>query len=282
MLALRFALGAVGLVLLHTVLFSVGSVFLPAELNTGEGDPRAALYLLVVAAVDTAVLGAWVRGSALRGWRGWLTLLAVFYGVRTFTSQIEAWYFMPNVGGGLVPALLAMTVPLSLLWTAALLWAWGPRGPATPPPPLPAGFAWRVLALAALVYPALFFGFGYFVALQSAAVRDFYGINELIGFGPHMIATFSADPWIYPFEALRGALWVALAWLMLRTWRGPWWTGVALVAACFALVQNSVHLLPNPLMPRDVQLYHFIETASSNALWAACIGWALRPPRSEP
>jgi hypothetical protein len=93
---------------------------------------------------------------------------------------------------------------------------------------------------------------------------------------------FRADPLIYPFEVLRGAMWVAAAWLMLRTTRGPWWQGALLVGAWFALVQNDVHLLPNPLMAPQIRAYHFVETATSNFVNALCIGWALSRSHCRP
>ncbi|MDP2314036.1 MAG: hypothetical protein Q8P41_14130 [Pseudomonadota bacterium] len=56
----------------------------------------------------------------------------------------------------------------------------------------------------------------------------------------------------------------------MRGTRGPWWIGALLFATMMALVQNDVHLLPNPLMPAEVRWWHFIETASSNFLFAGC------------
>ena len=43
----------------------------------------------------------------------------------------------------------------------------------------------------------------------------------------------------------------------------------------FTLVQNDVHLIPNPLMPPVVQRFHFIETVSSNAVFAVLISWLM-------
>jgi hypothetical protein len=36
-----------------------------------------------------------------------------------------------------------------------------------------------------------------------------------------------------------------------------------------------VHLIPNPLMPPSVQWSHFIETASSNFIYAVILTWLM-------
>jgi hypothetical protein len=95
------------------------------------------------------------------------------------------------------------------------------------------------------------------------------------GLHPHMARTLSQDPWLYPFEALRGLLWVALAVPVIRTTRGRAWEAGLLTALLFGLVMNDVHLLPNPLMPAPVRAIHFVETASSNFIWGWAIVWPL-------
>jgi hypothetical protein len=135
-----------------------------------------------------------------------------------------------------------------------------------------------VAFLAAVVYPALFFAAGYLIAWQSPAVRSFYtGSTALAGPVEHFSTLLRADPWVYPFEAFRGLLWVGASLALLRTTRWPWWWATLCVALAFCFVQNDLHLLPNPLMPAAVSQVHFIETGASNFLFAFIIGWVLRP-----
>jgi hypothetical protein len=95
------------------------------------------------------------------------------------------------------------------------------------------------------------------------------------------MAVIFSNPLTYPFEVMRGLLWVLFALPVLATTRGRWWVGPLLAALAFALIQNDVHLIPNPLMPPMVRLAHFIETASSNFIWAWAIGFLLvRPGRT--
>jgi hypothetical protein len=284
-----------GLVAAYTVLFVVGSRTLgPGAVRTGAVAPaeqaRALLALVAMATVDVAILAGIARISRLRGWRLWLLLGGFLYFVKTFTSMLEAAWFMGNVTRAMLPGLFAMTLPLCALLPPLLIAGVGRwRGDCGEAPPglLPrrgrSALLLDVAVLAAIVYPALFFAAGYFIAWQSPEVRRFYGGSpELEGFLAHYRAVFAADPWLYPFEVLRGLLWVGAAAAVLWTSRGPAWRATLIVGLAFALVQNDAHFLPNGMMPATVRAYHFVETTSSNFLWALAIGWLLTRRRGAP
>lgn len=271
-----------------TVLFSWGASRVQLGDAAGQLTPQEAaqsgLALLVVCLVDTLLFAAFIRRSWLHGWRLMLVTAILYYGVKTFQANIEAWYFMTNLTAAMIPGLFQMTLPAALLWPPAAVWLLGKaRRPAQPPSaadrPLPPQtvrtWTWK-LALAGFVfYPLLFFTFGYFVAWQDPAVRAFYGGGELIGFFPHMAGMLTSDPKVLLFEMLRGLLWASLAGLFLWASAGKRWAAALLLALIFALVENNVHLMPNPLMPAAVRQAHFIETASSNFIYALLTAWLL-------
>lgn len=283
---IRSVLKAMLLIAVYVVLFAAGSaLMLPADMVGDAPGPEGAdalLPLLAIGAIDVAVIVGIVLSSRLRGWRLWALTTAVVYGAKTFTSQLEAAYFMKNVTTQMLPGLFLMTLPALVVvpLLAVLLYnRW--RGPEESPawriPVMSAGeWAVKLTVLSAVVYPALFFSFGYFVAFRSEAVLAFYGVTELQPFFGHLSQSFGDDPLLLPFEALRGALWVGFAVALIWTTRGGGWLGGVWAMLVFSLVQNDVHLLSNPLMPTEVRHYHFIETASSNAINALLITWAMR------
>lgn len=288
----RVALSAakvVVLLVLHLVLFAAGSAFfvgdaLPAAPPTPEESLQQVLALVAIAFLDVGLLVALAARSRLRGWRLAVLLVGSFYFVKTFTSMIEAAWFMKNVTPTLLPSLFAMTLPVSLVVPALAAWMFGgarQRGePAWHLPSMSLGeLLLKVGVLGAVVYPAFFFGFGYFVAWQNPAVREFYGSATHLGFLPHMAETLTASPLLLPFEAMRGLLWVGCAVALLATSRAPWWRSGLVVALFFALVQNDVHFISNPLMPGEVRFWHFWETAVSNALFVGVITWMLSGSR---
>jgi hypothetical protein len=267
-------------------LFLLGTTLFPPPVPvtfTPEEQAASALGVLVMAAIDAALILALVRGSRLSGWRLVLLVGGAYYFVKTLTSQLEAIWFMPNVTGPMLPSLLAMTVPATLGLAPLAVWLGG-RWRASPgeagvrPLPMGKGEAWlKVGLLSALVYPALFFAAGWFIAFRSEALVAFYGGLRGDTFFSHLGAVIRSDPMVLGLEVVRGALWVGCAVLVLQSTRGPWWVGTLLVALWFALLQNDVHLLPNPLMAKEIRLFHFLETASSNFVFAWLIGWAFKP-----
>lgn len=280
---MKNALRWLALVVVHVVLFAVGSAVFAPKLETPLSDADAALMfptMFVVAAIDAALILIFVRASRLRGWRLYALVASTFYFVKTATSLIEAIVFMPNVSRGMLPQLFAMTVPLALGLPALAVWLGGRSKPSaldqTP------GFVkiplsrlqmnLRVALLSSLGYPFLFFVAGYYIAFASPELRTFYGGTYGATFFAHLE---TIDPLVFALEALRGALWVACGIAIMRTMRGPWWASTLFVALWFALIQNDVHFMPNPLMTGTIRLFHFIETASSNFVWAWLIGWSL-------
>lgn len=271
------------LVIVHVVLFGVGSALLvPAEISAGaaDADSSAALIALpLMAVLDVALLVAWLSRLRLTGAAAWAVTAAVFWGVKTVTSQIEAAFFMPNVDAALAARMTLMTLPLALglpLLAVVLLGRWRREPGMLPawqwPKMGPAEWALKLGVLAGVVYPVLFFTFGWFVAFQSDALRAFYGAGDET-FLESLRANLTS--WVYPLEVFRAGLWIAFALPILFATRGHWVVRGLLTGLVFAVIQNDVHLLPNPLMAREIQLFHFLETASSNVLWGFAIAFAL-------
>lgn len=270
------------------VLFSVGSAYLGPQMASSLSPAEASfagLALLIVCTVDTLLLAAFIFAARLYGWRLILITALIYYGVKSFQANIEAAYFMRNLTSDLVPRLFMMTLPVALLWPPVAVWLLGKaRQPDAAPvarSPLPSmstiTWGWKLALLGIVVYPLLFFGFGYYVAWQNPAVRTFYQGTDPGSFFLQMRHILSNDVLLLPFEFCRGLLWSALAALCL--WAlvdRPWLAGI-LLALLFALLENDSHLFPNPLMPVIVRQTHFIETASSNFIFgliaAALLMW---------
>jgi glucose-6-phosphate-specific signal transduction histidine kinase len=51
------------------------------------------------------------------------------------------------------------------------------------------------------------------------------------------------------------------------------WSGALLTGLFASLPMNTPHIIPNPYMPADVRMIHFIETASSTFLFGVLVFW---------
>ena len=283
---LKRILAFVVLIVLMVFLFSVGANYLGPQMAnslTPEEASFAGLAMLIVCVVDSLLLGAFILNSRIYGWRLMVITAVIYYGVKTFEANIEAVYFMLNITPDLAPRLFTMTLPVALLWPPVAVWLLGkarkPADAPDEPSPLPVmstgTWAWKLALLGIVVYPLLFFGFGYYVAWQNPEVRAFYQGADPGSFLQQMRNILSGDPFLLFFEFFRGLLWAGMAALFLWTMKNRPWLATLLLALVFALIENDSHLFPNPLMPAAVRQVHFIETASSNFIFGLIAGLVL-------
>jgi hypothetical protein len=283
---LIMGLKIVALTIVMFILFSVGSAVFTAELEaemSPEASEMSAIWLLVVCLIDTVILTYFILRSRLNGLRLMVIVALVFYGVKTFTSMLEAWYFMTNIPPEELSGMFLFTVPMAVIFPliAVPLLGKAKKGPETDETPntrlvMPIGqLLGKVTFLSVIVYSVLFWAFGYYIALRNPDLTAFYGVTRPDTFIAQLGGLWANDPLVFVFEFFRGALWIAMAAPIIRTTKGRVWEAGLVVALLFALVQNDVHLIPNPLMPASVALSHFIETASSNLIYAVIITWLM-------
>ena len=125
------------------------------------------------------------------------------------------------------------------------------------------------LLLSCIVYPLIYLTFGYYIAWQNENLRIFYTkSSELTSFF-HQGAGSLADG-LYFFQILRAAIWVIATIplvIMLRHLKGHY----LLVGLFTSLLPATQLFIPNPYMPQEIAMIHFVETASSNFIWGAVI-----------
>jgi hypothetical protein len=208
-------------------------------------------------------------------------LAFVLYGVMTFMPQIESAVFLTRLPAGMLPRLFLMgalvAVPFSVL--AVVVLGKGRSGPKDAAPGarlvMPIGeWAWK-LAVIAVSYVILYFTFGYFIAWRDPVVRAYYNGTDEGSFFAHFRVVLRDTPWLVPFQILRALLWVGFALPVVRMLKGRWPETALAIALLFSVLMNSQLLLPNPFMPEPVRMTHLVETASSNFVFGAIVGWLL-------
>lgn len=235
----------------------------PAEAQT------VALMLFVVQIVLAALFYAAAVQSDLGGWRLYLALFCVYYGLYTVMAQVEAIIFIdaltPLTRPDLVLIMLKNLVTISVYLAVVVLLAGRWRGrPASMPRPAGEIFnrrlVWKVVLLA-LVYPVFYFGFGFLVAWQFEAVRAYYATTTILD-----------NLWVLrAIQVLRGAAWVLFGlpiFLMFRS------NSRAIVYSVlfYALLASIALAIPNSFMPTPVRLAHWLELASSMACFGLLVG----------
>jgi hypothetical protein len=257
-----------------------------------EPDPSVLPRFLLVVLIDVLVLTWFILRSRKHGWSLILATTIVYYGTKTFMAQIESWYFVDQMGDilqpSMVPIIFLMGVLPALLFPPAAVFLLGKRkgDEAVGDRPLkmsPTQFFIKCAVLMVIVYPVLYFSFGYFIAMRNPDLLAYYGMSDPGSFWLLMQRNFSTDPLLIFFQMFRGGLWIALAILIIKCMKGSVWEVGFVVALFFSLVMNATHIVPQPLMPMSVAMSHFLETASSNFIFGFIVTWFFyRSHRSLP
>ncbi len=246
--------------------------------KAGGQTPAGANFLSIFLALSVCV-GVVVSALILRSrWRGWTLAGAIFvgvFGIATVAPQVETVFFLWNklshetiraifLQGAISAALFA---PLAVLilgkWPASVSRA-----------SVVGGLKFKTVAILVVAFVFLYMFFGYYVAWQNPAVRQYYGGLEQPSFLSALQANWVNNPWVYALQVGRALLYTGCLYPLVRMLRGNRGEAAVLMAL-FLSIWTGTLLLPNPLMPVEVANTHFRETLGFSLVFGALAGWML-------
>ena len=261
----------------------IGNIIFPSSLMdaAGESSPSGMQWLLLVCLLNTAVIMIFIANSRVTGWRLAILLFFITFGIQFFMAQIETVWFnealkMP------VNSILAVTIGgaiMSLAFAMAAVWAMGKFNVTNVQfvslhKPESKSLITRILILAVVVWPLVYFLAGYFIAWQFAEIRQYYsGTTAMDGFFVMMQENVRSG--LYLFQIFRGFLWVFIAALVMYSVQGPMLRRAIILGLLLSLLGGSQLILPNPIMPEMVRTGHLLEITISNFVWGILLAWFL-------
>lgn len=285
-----FVLGfkLIALTLILFICFSVASVVVGIQSSSAQDtdQSKAALALLSVCFLNTIVLAYPILRSKWRGLKLTAVVFVVLFGVQTFMSQMETWFFGSafSLSSSELLRIILMGAVTAILYSPLAVLILGKMKRSTDANifnsnrPLAMSFKewiWKLIVIA-ISYVIIYFVFGYFVAWQSPALRKFYsGSTELLGFFPHMLNQIATQPDLIIFQFFRGLIWVALAMPIIRMMKGEKFKTALAIGLLFGVLMSSQLLLPNQFMPEPVRMMHLLETSTSNFVFGFLIVYVL-------
>lgn len=247
--------------------------------------PDNLLYPFLIVSISVGVVLAYLilRSS----WHGWSLVGAIFvgmYGISTVASQIETLFFLSNkLPPGIIWAIFlqgAITAALFAPSAVLLLGRWRRSSRAvtsTSLGRLQTSSLATELAVIVVAFVFLYMFFGYYVAWQNPAVRQYYGGPEQPSFVAALKANWMYNPFIYPLQVFRALLYTGCMYPLIRMLRVARWETAAAMAL-FLSGWTTILLFPNPLMPPAVAYAHFRETLGFSIVFGGIAGWLLSKP----
>jgi hypothetical protein len=281
-----------------TIIFMIGAMISgmarPAPSAAGAAMPAAAsgqpvniLLLLFVASLIQAIVVTYLVLEAK--WSGWKIAGALFLVVLNMWVQaaIESeLYLRSRLSSNFGTQTLITGLVTATLFAPFAVWVLGGFGRATREESSErarwSAARWiGTLAATTVAFVALYYLCGYYIAWQNPALRQFYsGTTEIRSFWGQMAWTWTSTPWMFPLQAGRGLLFVAMTLPAVRMLRG----GAARVAFGTALMYvawdgSGGLILPNPIMPPPVAHSHLVEMVVWGLVFGAFVGWLMSQGR---
>lgn len=284
------------LVLVFIVFFSIGAMAVAGLIPAGGTEPGLVppgMGIFIIAVVNTLLVIWLVLSSRWSGWKLVFWLAFSYYGIVTFMTQVETWYFLSGVTveTQLLPALFIMGLPVAVFFIPLAVWMLGggkSRARSYFTFDYVAGMSlqawlWR-FAVIAVIYVILYWTAGYYISWQNPELRAFYGSpDEILPFWMHTLNTLQGDYGLFLFQGLRGVLWTLFALPIIRGSRMGAWGTALLVGLFLSVPVNIIHIIENPLMPlASVRFSHMVETGSSNFLFGMIITGLLHREHRSP
>jgi hypothetical protein len=263
---------------IYSILFILPNILIPLQVKMEEPSEHNALMIFLLLLTQLLTLVYLITRLDLRGMKLFLAVVIVFWGLQTFMTQLETWYFreaMPAITDKELLNLFLRPLITTVVFVPLAMWVFGKwkEGSNASESHARLPLKWTEILWLSVAYVVIYFLFGYMVAWRFEAVRIFYsGSPEDAGFIGQLKYTLNEKPLIFLFQLLRGLLWIVMALPVLLYLKG---SKQEKFAACVVLYSVTVIqlIVDNPFMPPPVRIAHLLEVGSSNALFGWLIGW---------
>lgn len=279
---LKFILFWLLLSIVMLVSWSVGSLLgnvITQSSPPAISDASTPLVFLFVCLFNSLLVGMLIW--ATRDYHGmirWIVIALFSFVIQFFLPQMETYFFSNSLGIGsaqiasIVIAGLVMvvvTVTLGILLSDKMI-----KPPARTPMKFTlttrASVILPLILMTCLVYPLIYMLFGYYIAWQNEALRIFYTQSSEIKPFLNQL-TDSISNGIYAFQILRGSIWFMVSIPLVLMLQPVGRFRHFLFGLLVGLLPATQLFIPNPYMPSDIAMTHFIETSISNFLWGVLI-----------
>jgi len=261
----------------------IGAQLFPSELLSSDTNDGSLIQLLFISALNAGIIMVYIYNSSQSKVKLIGSLFIILFGLQFFMAQIESLWFNSALqmeentiyailaGGAITSVLLAI---LSVTIFRRIIKRKHESDAYINNIRVNVDSAWfvKTLVLIFVIWPAIYFVAGYYIAWQFEAIRLFYsGSANMDSFGKMMEMNFQEH--LYTFQILRGLFWVLLGTLILNTSAGSLRFKALLTGALFMILSSSQLLMDNPIMPEAVRLGHLLETSTSNFVWGVILAY---------
>lgn len=232
-------------------------------------EPLPGLFLCCL--LNALVIVWFTSRSHHTGFKLGLVVFTIIFGVMFFMTQIETIYFNDSIQ---MPwqiifstVLTGVFVGLTVAIRAVRNQQQSESDPSESQPSHPLVF-WKFTVLS-VVYLVFYFFFGYYVAWQFPALREYYsGTTDILPFLVHMQGQVANNFDLILFQIVRGFLWAGIAYVvMVSASKARPWEQAVIVGLAVSVGLATPLFVPNEYMPATIRFGHFFELLIENFLF---------------
>lgn len=274
------------IVFAYSMLFMIANAVMPFSQAfkdaSADADPLSAVFLLISSIFNCFVICFIAANSNWRGAKRTIGIIFVVFMIAAFMTQIETLFFgeaFPILTKADVILIMLAMLPSIIAATMLGTKFFGNNESAEKGETLPVLPLIKRIAVLGAIYAAVYFLFGYFVAWQFEELRIFYsGSAENAGFIGQLMNNANNNPIIYPFQFVRGVMFVSFLLPLLYMQREKGRKKFVISTCLIYLTTAVVLIIPNVLFPDVVRWGHFLEMFSSMLVFGIITGNILYVP----
>ena len=266
----------------YMVVFMAVNAALPysrgfSELKASGGNSLSLLFMLINSAWICFTMYFITAHASVNGSRLFLNLVIVVFAISSFIAQIETFVF-----GTVFPVLTKPDILLIMLSSLLSIAAAGFLTVLFFQDKNAGGYEWefsiktilKKLGITGLIYPCLYFLFGYFIAWRFEELRLFYSGSAADDIANSYAATIlNSQALLFVFQIFRGLLFGVFVLPLRKMIKSK---NAFIISVCLVYLCTAVQLvIPNVLFPDMVRYAHLIEMTSSMLLFGLITGFVM-------
>lgn len=253
-----------------------GNIITNAAPPTQPSDPATAgLIFIGVCAFNAILITALVCVTSNR-----MALISYVFAVQFLLPQMDTYFFASGMGIGYDQTTSIVISGLIVSTITMLIASWLQKKLLSAPSSQVSFRISPVIAALLVVvgYPFLYIMFGRFVAWQSETLRMYYTSSPAMLPVTDQLADIFLSG-LYFLQIVRALIWLGVTIPIAKALKEKRVIQFLFIGILSSLLPASLLLIPNPYMPSEVAMVHFVEISLSNFIWGLFVVWAVN--RSE-
>ncbi len=258
-----------GFLVIYFIIMTIVDLIFPSNIEV-EVNSITILTLITQIIINSIALVYLISRLKLKGFKLIITTALIVYGIQIFMTQIETWIFIEAFPMFDKNELLKLFIGSLILFLVVSLIAYlifKPTQQELGKPDyksLTKGWMWKIPVLS-IVYMLLYVVFGLIIAWRSEELRNFYANS----FGDMDFLELRI------IQIFRGFLWITICIPIVIWLKGKRIEKIISISLLLAVLPTILLLFPNPYMPAEVRLTHFVEVFLSNGIFGLILGYML-------